>query len=44
MCGSGSPTVFENLEAGLTVEEAMEAFAVTRVLHFAADSRKSSLA
>jgi uncharacterized protein (DUF433 family) len=34
-------TVFENLEAGLTVEEVMEEFAVTReqinaVLHFAA--------
>lgn len=36
-------TVFENLEAGLTVEEVMEEFAVTReqinaVLHFAAKS------
>ncbi len=36
-------TVFENLEAGLTVEELMEEFAVTReqinaVLHFAAKS------
>jgi uncharacterized protein (DUF433 family) len=36
-------TVFENLEAGLTVEEVMEEFAVTReqinaVLHFAAES------
>jgi uncharacterized protein (DUF433 family) len=36
-------TVFENLEAGLTVEEVMEEFAVTReqinaVLHFAARS------
>jgi uncharacterized protein (DUF433 family) len=36
-------TVFENLEAGLTVEEVMEEFAVTReqinaVLHFAAQS------
>jgi uncharacterized protein (DUF433 family) len=36
-------TVFENLEAGLTVEEVMEEFAVTReqinaVLHFAATS------
>ena len=36
-------TVFENLEAGLTVEEVMEEFAVTReqinaVLHFAAMS------
>ena len=35
--------VFENLEAGLTVEEVMEEFAVTReqvnaVLHFAAQS------
>ncbi len=39
-------TVFENLEAGLTVEEVMDEFAVTReqinaVLHFAADSLKS---
>ena len=36
-------TVFENLEAGLTVEEVMEEFAVSRaeinaVLHFAAKS------
>ncbi len=36
-------TVFENLEAGLTVDEVMEEFAVTReqinaVLHFAAES------
>ena len=36
-------TVFQNLEAGLTVEEVMEEFSVTRdqinaVLHFAADS------
>jgi uncharacterized protein (DUF433 family) len=36
-------TVFQNLEAGLTVEEVMEEFAVTReqinaVLHFAAQS------
>ena len=36
-------TVFENLEAGLTVEEVMEEFGVTReqinaVLHFAAES------
>ena len=36
-------TVFENLEAGLTVEEVMDEFAVTRerinaVLHFAATS------
>jgi len=36
-------TVFDNLEAGLTVEEVMEEFAVTReqissVLHFAAKS------
>src|SRR5215470_3540035 len=40
-------TVFENLEAGLTVEEVMEEFAVTReqinaVLHFAANSLKAS--
>jgi uncharacterized protein (DUF433 family) len=39
-------TVFENLEAGLTVEEVMEEFAVTReqvnaVLHFAATSLKT---
>ena len=38
-------TVFENLEAGLTVEEVMEEFSVTReqvnaVLHFAARSLK----
>lgn len=36
-------TVFENLEAGLTVEEVMEEFGVTReqinaVLHFAVES------
>ena len=36
-------TVFDNLEAGLTVDEVMEEFAVTReqinaVLHFAANS------
>jgi uncharacterized protein (DUF433 family) len=36
-------TVFENLEAGLTVEQVMEEFAVTReqinaILHFAAKS------
>ena len=36
-------TVFENLESGLTVEEVMEEFSVTReqinaVLHFAAKS------
>lgn len=36
-------TVFENLEAGLTVDEVMEEFGVTReqinaVLHFAAQS------
>jgi uncharacterized protein (DUF433 family) len=36
-------TVFENLEAGLTVEQVMEEFGVTReqinaVLHFAAES------
>ena len=36
-------TVFENLEAGLTVDEVIEEFAVTReqinaVLHFAAQS------
>lgn len=36
-------TVFENLEAGLSVEEVMEEFGVTReqinaVLHFAAES------
>ena len=41
-------TVFENLEAGLTVEEVMEEFAVTReqviaVLHFAAASLKPPL-
>ena len=39
-------TVFENLEAGLTVEEVMEEFAVTReqikaVLHFAANSLRT---
>src|SRR5277367_4262231 len=39
-------TVFENLEAGLTVEEVMEEFAVTReqvnaVLHFAATNLKT---
>jgi uncharacterized protein (DUF433 family) len=39
-------TVFENLEAGLTVDEVMEEFAVTReqintVLHFAAASLKT---
>ena len=39
-------TVFENLEAGLIVEEVMEEFAVTRdqinaVLHFAAASLKT---
>lgn len=39
-------TVFENLEAGLTVEEVMDEFAVTReqinaVLHFAADSLRA---
>jgi uncharacterized protein (DUF433 family) len=39
-------TVFENLEAGLSVEEVMEEFAVTReqvsaVLHFAAASLKT---
>ncbi|MFN0105526.1 MAG: DUF433 domain-containing protein [Bryobacteraceae bacterium] len=39
-------TVFENLEAGLTVEEVMEEFAVTReqvnaVLHFAAKSLRA---
>lgn len=38
--------VFENLEAGLTVEEVMEEFGVTReqisaVLHFAAKSPKT---
>jgi uncharacterized protein (DUF433 family) len=41
-------TIFENLEAGLTVEEVMEEFAVTReqinaVLHFAAQSLQPSL-
>ena len=41
-------TVFENLEAGLTVEEVMEEFAVTRaqinaVLRFAAESLKAPL-
>ena len=40
-------TVFENLEAGLTVEEVMEEFSVTReqinaVLHFAAQSLATS--
>jgi len=40
-------TVFENLEAGLTVEEVMEEFGVTReqvnaVLHFAAESLATS--
>ena len=40
-------TVFENLEAGLTVEEVMEEFSVTReqinaVLHFAAKSLGAS--
>ena len=39
-------TVFENLEAGLTVEEVMEEFAVTReqinaVPHFAANSLRT---
>jgi uncharacterized protein (DUF433 family) len=39
--------VFENLEAGLTVEEVMEEFSVTReqinaVLHFAAKSLGTS--
>ncbi len=39
-------TVFENLEAGLTVEEVMEEFSVTReqinaVLHFAANSLRA---
>ena len=39
-------TVFDNLEAGLTVEEVMEEFSVTReqinaVLHFAARSLKT---
>ncbi len=42
-------TVFENLEAGLTMEEVMEEFAVTReqinaVLHFAAESLGTSMA
>ncbi len=41
-------TVFENLEAGLTMEEVMEEFAVTReqinaVLHFAAQSVGTSM-
>lgn len=41
-------TVFENLEAGLTVEEVMEEFAVTReqinaVLRFAATSLRASV-
>ena len=40
-------TVFENLEAGLSVEEVMEEFSVTReqinaVLHFAAKSLGTS--
>ncbi len=40
-------TVFDNLEAGLTVEEVMEEFSVTReqinaVLHFAAKSLEPS--
>ena len=39
-------TVFENLEAGLSVDEVMEEFAVTReqinsVLHFAATSLRT---
>lgn len=39
-------TMFENLEAGLTVEEVMEEFTVSReqisaVLHFAADSLRA---
>ena len=41
-------TVFENLEAGLTVEEVMDEFAVTReqisaVLNFAAKSLRASI-
>lgn len=41
-------TVFENLEAGLTVDEVMEEFSVTReqinaVLHFAAKSLANPL-
>ncbi len=41
-------TVFENLEAGLTVDEVMEEFAVTReqvnaVLHLAATSLRAPL-
>ncbi|MBM3739316.1 MAG: DUF433 domain-containing protein [Acidobacteria bacterium] len=41
-------TVFENLEAGLTVEEVMEEFAVTReqinaVLNFAVQSLESPM-
>ena len=41
-------TVFENLEAGLTVEEVMEEFSVTReqisaVLNFAAKSLEAPL-
>ena len=41
-------TVFENLEAGLTVEEVMEEFAVSReqinaVLNFAAESLRASV-
>ena len=40
-------TVFDNLEAGLTVEEVMEEFSVTReqinaVLHFAAKSLETA--
>jgi uncharacterized protein (DUF433 family) len=40
-------TVFKNLEAGLTVDEVMEEFAVTReqinaVLHFAAQSLEAT--
>ncbi len=40
-------TVFDNLEAGLTVDEVMEEFAVTReqvnaVLHFAAQSLRTT--
>ena len=41
-------TVFDNLEAGLTVEEVMEEFSVTReqinaVLHFAAKSLETPI-
>ena len=41
-------TVFENLEAGLSVDEVMEEFSVTReqinaVLHFAAQTRATML-